>query len=263
MGTQGPFEVVLDTGSSDLILNGPACSSCRPSSFDPANASSSFVRNSSASPAVAPYGGFALLTDVGVAQVSLSGLPNVEGSLLIGQSMFNDLNRSLPPPRNNPYALMDGLMGFGGKVASFCSFAGLGNHCPVRASYIDSLLTSTEWVGSPTFSTLLPPYDNAGGAPTQPGTLTIGARTSSAAAAVAVPPPVTKPCADTLPAMQPFLEQGIAAMLPGHWWLVAEDILVNGVSTGVCHNQSAVGGCLVYTDTGTRERLQPTSNPQA
>ena len=253
LGSQGPFTVVLDTGSADLIVNGPTCALCLNTSLDTANMSSTYVVNASAGAPIAPYGGFGVETTYGTASAALAGLPQVRDTpTMIATKLFNDVHRGGSVPTNgNPYVHGDGIMGFAGEESSFCAVHSpvtgekLNPLCTARPPYIDDLLLSGDWAGEPSFSMLLPPYDDGGNAPVQAGVLTLGARASSGPGAK-----VTVPRADTLPALRPELARGVGSVMVGKWWFVAEDLLVNAESTGACQANSTVGGCLVFTDTG-------------
>ena len=186
VGSQGPFDVVLDTGSTDLIVNGPACPQCLNTSLNTSNESSTFIVNASAGTTTAVYAGYGARTAYGVASVALEALPQVrDRPTMVTTELFNDLHPGKPVPTNgNPYVHADGVMGFAGKETSFCNLINpmtgrKANHCPAQPPYINDVLLSSDWAGESSFSMLLPPYDDSGTAPSQAGTLTLGARNPS------------------------------------------------------------------------------------
>ena len=102
-----------------------------------------------------------------------------------------------------------------------------------------------------------PPFSPPGVFADAVGTLTLGSRKADFEDG---PSPVTVPRADELDELKAAFAAGNSTIVEGKWWFAADDVRINGVSTGACAEgapNNTLGKCLVFSDTGSPRTTVP------
>ena len=240
--------VIFDTGQTETIVDGSPCEYGVEPGWDEAG----FTVNETASPAESLNQGFGVNANVGnVAAATMGSLEVSDKQLWAAFEIYNSQNASAPPPATNPYTQNDGILGAAEYDASFCSRVIFNNTCTPSSLLLDFVHEAAEQGegAAEAFSVFLPPFTPPGVYDGVVGTLTLGDRRSDFEAGLAA---VTVPRADELGAMQAAFAAGTSGIVNGKWWFAADDVLVNGVSTGACAAgpNNTLGKCLIFTDTG-------------
>lgn len=263
------FEVIFDTGQTELILNSASCEFCKVGGWD----ETGFTANISASPALSINQGYGANATVGNVAFASMGSSVAGEQLWVADAIYNTGNASEPPPSNNPYELDDGILGAAELASSFCDAVSRNNTC-VPSSLFLALVRSAAAAHDAThdatndaagdaaaFSVYFPPFEPTGVSTGAAGTLTLGPR-DGAFEASSGPPAVQVPRADEVDAVRALLDAGTGTFADGKWCFLADDVLVNGASTGACAlgaDNNTLGKCLVFTDTGSpRTSVPPT-----